>query len=139
MVKLLKIAQDNRKMLTSLGLSCCFSCKISNVTFIQYGIMGMNLIGKSYLHNIKFETMQFSQLHCQVVLLQYSLCPPWSNYTTYMHSVMINQLLIFNHKKCTTYNHRSSPGLYIKVEIFSISFNYTNKQFSFPYFRPNSI
>ena len=41
------IWEDNRKMLTSLGLSCCLSCKIANVTFIQYGIMGMNLIGKS--------------------------------------------------------------------------------------------
>ena len=26
---------DNRKRLTSLGLFCCFSCKIANVTFIQ--------------------------------------------------------------------------------------------------------
>ena len=107
---------DNRKRLTSLGVSCCFSCKIDNVTFIQYGIMGMNLIGKSYLHNIKFETMQFSQLHCQVVLLQYSTCPLWSNYTTYMHSVTINQLLIFNHTMCTTHNYRSSTGLYIHLE-----------------------
>ena len=60
--------------------------------------------------------MQLSQLHCQVVLLQYSTCPLWSNYSTHMHSVMITQLHIFNHTKCTTYNYRSSAGLYIELE-----------------------
>ena len=73
------IREHNRIILTSLGLSCCFSCKIANVTFIQYGIRGMNLIGKSNLHNIKFKTMQL--LHCQGVHLQYSTCLSWSNYS----------------------------------------------------------
>ena len=108
------IWEDNRKILTSLGLSCCLSCKIANVTFIQYGIMGMNLIGRSYLHNIKFKTMQLSQLHCQVVLLQYSTCPLWSNYSTQMHSVMITQLLIFNHTKYSS--KLSTAKLYIDLE-----------------------
>ena len=110
-------SQGNRRILTSLGLSCCFSCKIANVTFIQYGIRGINLIGKSYLHNIKFEVMQFSQLRCQVVFLQYSTChPSWSNYSTHMHSVTINQLLIFNHTKCNMHTYRESGGLYVHLE-----------------------
>ena len=110
-------SQGNRKILTSLGLSCCFSCKIANVTFIQYGIIGINLIGKSYLHNIKFEVMQFSQLHCQVVFLQYgTTCQSWSNYSTHMHSVTINQLLIFNHTKCSMNTYRELGGLYVHLE-----------------------
>ena len=110
------IWKDNRKILANLGLFCCFSCKIIDVTIIQYGIIGMNLIGKSYLHNIKFETMQLSQMHCQIILLQYSACPSWSNYTTHMHSVTINQFLIFNHTKCSTHSYSASTALYIELE-----------------------
>ena len=108
------IWEHNRKTLTSLKLSCCFSCKIANVTFIQYGIIGINLIGKSYLHNIKFETMQLSL--CQGVHLRYSTCLSWSNYNTHMHSVTINQLLIFNQTKCSTHTYGESAGLYIGLE-----------------------
>ena len=114
---------DNRKRLTSLGLSCCFSCKIANVTFIQYGIIGINLIGKSYLHNLKFETMHFSQLHCQVVFLQYTARPSWSNYSNHMHSVMINQLLIFNHTKCSAQTYWAAAGLYVDLDYVAYHIN----------------
>ena len=102
---------DNRRHLTNLGLSCCFSCKISNVTFMQYGIIGYNLIGTSYLHNIKFENS------CQIIFLRYSTCPSWNNYTdTYMHDLMINQLLIFNRTKCSMRTYRATAGLYLHLE-----------------------
>ena len=110
------IWKDNRKAVTSLKLFCCFSCKIADVTFIQYGIIGINLIGKSYLHNIKFEIMLFSQLRCQVIFLQYHTCPSWSNYSTYIHSVTINKLLILNHTRCSAHTYRDSGGLYIHSE-----------------------
>ena len=51
---------ENKTKLTNLRISCCFSCKLKNVRLIQYGIMGFNLIGKSYLSNIKIEIMQSS-------------------------------------------------------------------------------
>ena len=65
---------DNKTQLTNIRISCCISCKLKNVKLIQYGIMGFNLIGKSYLSNIKFEIMQFSKLCCQSILLRYTIC-----------------------------------------------------------------
>ena len=43
------IAMEHR----SLSISCCFSCRVENVVFLQYGFIASNLIGKTYLHNIK--------------------------------------------------------------------------------------
>ena len=106
------ILADNKTELTNLKLSCCFSCKIQNVTFMQYGLTGFNLIGESYLHNIKIETMQFSQLCCQVILLQYTDCLLWNNYSTYMHHVSIDRLFIYNY---TNYYTRNSAGLFIHM------------------------
>ena len=59
MFKHCSIPPDNKIKLTNLKLSCCFSCKIQNVTFIQYGLIGFNLIGESYLYNIKIQSMEF--------------------------------------------------------------------------------
>ena len=81
---------------TNLKLYCCFSCKIENVTFVQYGIFGFNLIGRSYLNNIKVETMQFSKFCCRMFLLQYSICPPWHKYNNHTHYLTINQFSIQN-------------------------------------------
>ena len=82
---------------TNLKLFCCFSCKVENVTFIQYGIIGFNLIGRSYLNNIKVKTMQFSKICCKIILLQYSICLPWYKYSKHMHNIIINQLFIENY------------------------------------------
>ena len=46
----------------NLKVTCCFSCKIENVTFLQYGFTGINLIGDTYLHNIKIDIMQSSEM-----------------------------------------------------------------------------
>ena len=37
---------------TSLYLSWCFSCIVENVTFTNFGILGENVIGHSYLNAI---------------------------------------------------------------------------------------
>ena len=67
---------------TNLKLFCCFSCNVENVTFVQYGITGFNLIGRSYLNNIKVE---FSNICCNLILLQYSICLPWHKYDIFNH------------------------------------------------------
>ena len=38
------ILPDDKTQLTNLKLSCCFSCKIQDTTFMQYGLTGFNLI-----------------------------------------------------------------------------------------------
>ena len=44
------------------------------------------------MHNIKM--IQFSQLCCQDISLQYSSCQLQNNYSDYIHSVTINQIVI---------------------------------------------
>ena len=108
------ILPDNKKQLTNLILSCCFSCKIQNVTFMQYGLIGFNLIGESYLYNIKIQSMEFSsQLCCQVVLLQYTDCLLWNNYSTYVHHVSIKQISIYSYSK---YKSSNKTGLHINMD-----------------------
>ena len=105
------------KRLSNLKISCCFSCRIENVTFLHYGIMGNNLIGESYLNNVMIETIQYSQLCCQEILLQYTSCPLWNISTDYMHAMTINQIFIHNFTKCTTSTDIS--GLHINLEMSS--------------------
>ena len=59
MFKHCSIPPDNKTQLTNLKLSCCFSYKIQNVTFMQYGLIGFNLIGESYLYNIKLKVRSY--------------------------------------------------------------------------------
>ena len=106
------IVPDDKTQLTNLRMFCCFSCKIQDVTFMQYGLTGFNLIGESYLHNIKIDTMQFSQLCCQVISLQYTYCLSWNNYSTYMHRVSLDHLSISNY---ANYKTRNDIGLHIHV------------------------
>ena len=93
---------------TNLQLFCCFSCKIENVTLVQYGISGFNLIGRSYLNKIKVETMQFSKICCKLILLEYSICLPWHKYSNHVHDVTINQLFIKNYIACDTFKLHSN-------------------------------
>ena len=97
---------------TNLKLFCCFSCKIENVTFIHYGIIGFNLIGKSHLNNIKVETMQFSKVCYMMILLEYSSCLPWNKYSNHVHDITINQLLIQNYITCNISTY-TNAGLQI--------------------------
>ena len=91
--------------LRNIQLSCCFSCKLQNVTLLQYGLKAKGLIGESYLHNIKLEITQFPESCCQSFLIHYTYyttCPSWNNYIDQMHNVTINQLT-FHSESCKKY------------------------------------
>ena len=48
MIKHCSFLPENKPtQFTNLRLSCCFSCKIQDVIFIRYGLLGFNLIGNS--------------------------------------------------------------------------------------------
>ena len=68
--KYCNIMPANTSKIRNLIMSCCFSCKLENVTFFQYGFKGSNLIGKSYIHNINSQSIQ---LCCQTIFLGLSL------------------------------------------------------------------
>ena len=77
--------------ITSVHFICCFSCTVENVTFIKYGFTGINLIGESYLHKIKVETIQFTEQCCQGILLRYFTCPnpSWDVHKNRTHAVTL--------------------------------------------------
>ena len=103
--------------LRNLKLSCCFSCKLQNITLLQYGLKALSLIGKSYLHNIKLEIPRFPEFCCQAILIQYThtTCPLWNNYIDHMHNVIINQLFIQNNTKWNTYDY-ANVGLHMDLD-----------------------
>ena len=84
---------DNKQQSINLKMSCCFSCKIVNVTLLHYGIIGFNLIGKSYLTNIK---VKYLKPRPRLIFLQYAICSLWPNYNKYNHDVTVSQLIIQN-------------------------------------------
>ena len=86
-------------LISNFKLSCCYSCKIENVTSLQYGFKVVSLIGQSYLHNIKLKIVHFSEICCQSILIEYvystcSLCIDYFE-VNQMHTVTINQLYIY--------------------------------------------
>ena len=109
------ILPDRKTELINLKLSCCFSCTLQDVTLMQYGLTSYNLIGESYLHNVKIETMQFLQSCCQAIILQYiSDCQLLEINSTYMHQVTMDQISIYNnHSK---YIRRYNMGLTLQIE-----------------------
>ena len=88
---------EKEAKLRNLKLSCCYSCKVENVTFLQYGLSGSNLIGKSYLNYIKIKIMPLPGFCCQGVLLQYSTCSSWNNYSNHMHYLTIENFVIHDY------------------------------------------
>ena len=124
---------------TKLRIICCFSCKIQDVIFIQYGFLGFNLMGNSYLQNIKF--MQFSQLCCQEILLKYSNCQSLNGSNNYIHTITINQFFIdgyINHKVRLSINFEHTM-YYLKIFLQNSYFynvSHTALQIKGRYFLP---
>ena len=115
-IKHCSILSNGRTKLRNIKLFCCFSCKLQNVTLLQYGLTALSMIGESYLHNIKLEIIEMPEFCCQAIFMQYiyTTCPSWNNYIDHMHNVTINQLTIKNYTKYYTYGY-TNVGLYIDL------------------------
>ena len=117
---------------TNLEMSCCFSCRIENVIFLQYGFRANNLIGDTYLHNIKLRIIQFVEVCCQQISLKYNTGPSWSDYNNQMHVLTINQLLINDQKKFIVPRNGNDVGLLINLRylMYNLQILLTNSHFS---------
>ena len=100
---------------TSLYLSWCFSCVLENVTFTNFGIVGENLIGNSYLNGI-FITHTTGQF-CQGIALIYrndnQLLTDNNEYHLLMNKIHITE--IGNGSKCFNFNEYFTAGLFVYV------------------------
>ena len=123
----------NKKMTyTNLQMYCCFSCRIENVIFLQHGLKANNLIGDTYLHNIKVKIIQFVEVCCQQISLRYDTCSSWSGCSHQMHVLTINQLLINDQKKFILPQSSNDVGLLIHLRylMYNLRVLLTNSHFS---------
>ena len=115
---------------TNLKMSCCFSCRIENVIFLQYGFTAFNLIGDTYLHDIKVTIIQFVNICCQSISLKYDTCPSWGGYNNQMHVLTINQLLINDQKKFMPQNDNAGLQVDLAYLMYHLQVLLTNSHFS---------
>ena len=99
---------------TSLHLSWCFSCVLENVIFTNFGIVGENLMGNSYLNRI-YITHTRGQL-CQGITLVY----PDDNQllTNKKYHLLMNEIHITeisNGSKCFIINDYLTAGLSVYI------------------------
>ena len=75
------------------------------------------------------ETIQYSRLCCQEILLQYTGCPLWNISTDYMHSMTINQIFIHNFTKCTTSTDISGLHINLEMSFYRVKILIANSRF----------
>ena len=98
--------EDSGHDICNVMLSNCFSCKITNVTLLNYGVCGENLGGKSYVSN---------------TVIDFTLCCYNGIYLKYLHNsgsddhiVTIDKIFMYGNKHC---NKELFTGIII---IFSV-------------------
>ena len=99
---------------TNVKLSCCFSCIIENVTLINHGVMAFNLIGRSYLNNVKLEIVHPLLLCCQTIFIKYTTCLSWNSYDYHTHVLTVNQL--FSHGTMKYHKSTDNPSVFLLLE-----------------------
>ena len=125
------LKQCNQSQLTNLIIRLCCSCTIENVIFINLGLNGGNLIGRSYLKKVILKSnrkaSKFSMV-CQKIVLTYW---PWDlqSFNDHKHYLTINQIdIIGDGSKCYS---DGTTGLHIHVILIEgITISLTDSLFS---------
>ena len=86
-----QVRLNKYQILTSLLIDLCYSCTIENVTFMNLGLKGTNLIGSSHLTNIVIELKPSFLMFCQGITLNY-----WDQqqFTNHKHFLVMNHINI---------------------------------------------
>ena len=126
------LKQCDQPQLTDLLMSICFSCKIENVIFMNLGLIGENLIGRSNLTKILIKSRKEASkfiMACQKLAINY-----WDlqSFNVHNHYLIMNQIdIIGDGNKCLI---DDTVGLQIHIlAIFvmeSLIINLTNSSFS---------
>jgi len=100
---------------TSLFLSWCFSCIVENVTFINFGILGQNVIGHSYLNDIYIthNTGQFCQGITLVYLDDQNLLTENNEHHLLLNKIHVTE--IGSGSKCFNFNDYFMAGVFLKI------------------------
>ena len=125
------LKQCNQSQSTDLLITFCYSCTIENVIFMNLGLIGENLIGRSHLTKIVIksnkETSKFLMV-CQKIAISYFNL---RSFIDHKHYLIMNQIDIVGDKsKC--YGD-DTVGLQIHIAIIAkecLTINLTNSSFS---------
>ena len=81
---------------TNLMLTECWSCKVRNVTFLQYGLIAYNLLGRSWLSNIAINltnTRSNTFLHYHGIFLTFK---DLSDISYSHHLIVLNLISVYS-------------------------------------------
>ena len=94
-----------KNTLCNVMLKNCLSCKVRNITFLNYGFCGVNLVGKSYLSNIVMNLT----LHCYRGIYLY--------YEDYLQTVYYNECTVIM-DKILMYGERNFINFYLTPAVY---------------------
>ena len=123
------LKQCDQPQLTDLLITSCYSCTIKNTIFINLGLIGTNLIGRSHLTEIMVKSNRKFLMFCQKVVLTYIYDNSLLSFTDYRHDLIVNQVnIIGDGSKCYS---DGNAGLHIViVTMEGLTINLTNCLFS---------
>ena len=102
----------------TLLIDLCYSCTIENVVFMNSGLKGTNLIGKSHFTKITIQVnYAIENLHfafCQGITLYYWDKPEYQNHE---HILIMNQIYIIGEEAGNMYHCPNSVGIHIIISI----------------------
>ena len=98
--------------------------------FLQYGFTAFNLIGDTYLHDIKVRIIQFVDVCCQSISLKYDTRSSWGGYNNQMHVLTINQLVINDQKEFMAQNDNAGLQVDLAYLMYHLQVLLTNSHFS---------
>ena len=101
--------QVQLKYLTNLFINLCYSCTIENVTFMNLGLEGRNLVGKSHFTKI---IMESNLMFCQGITLLYQ---DKLAYKDHKHLLIMNQINIIGENAGTKCPSTDSVGIHINI------------------------
>ena len=108
-----QIRMNKRKDMTNLLIESCHSCTIEKVVFINLGLKGINLIGKTHFTEIAIKSDAVEKnlmVFCQGITLIFW---NWQLYTENKHFFIINQINISSHNCYNSY----PVGVHILIRV----------------------
>ena len=100
--------------LTNLLIDLCYSCTIQNAVFINSGLKGINLIGRSHFTKITIESNSGYLLFCQGIILHYWDMP---SYKDHKHLLIMNQINIIDKDAGNKCNNTDLVGIRILIRV----------------------
>ena len=124
------LKQCDNPQLTNLLISLCYSCTIENAIFMNLGLIGTNLVGRSRLTKTAVKSNRRFLMFCQKIVLMY-----WNlrAFTDHRHDLIINQVNITGDRSKCYSDDTNTVGLHISIAIIateSLTINLTNCLFS---------